>query len=486
MKPKNKLYYGDNLYVLREYIPDESVNLIYLDPPFNSNRNYNVLFAEENGQDSEAQIKAFDDTWHWDKSAVESYNEIVKNTPHKVSKMIQALREFIGENQMMSYLVMMTIRLVELHRVLKPTGSIYLHCDPTASHYLKIILDTIFEHKNFQNEIVWCYKTGGATKIRFGRKHDIIFFYSKSQKWYFNPIKEKSYMMHHYGFKKSDFKIDELGQYSMVIAKDWWEIPAVGSATSERLGYPTQKPLDLLKKIIIAASKEGDIVLDPFCGCGTAVAAAQKLNRKWIGIDITHLAISLQKYRLNDMFSLISDSDYDVIGEPEDLESAKALALQGRYQFEWWAISKVHAKPVNGQQGSKKGKKGSDRGIDGITTFEELENGKLTFKNVLIQVKSGHVKSGDIRDFRGTIERENAPIGVFITLENPTKPMNKEALSAGNYTSEAWGKDYPRIQILTIEQLFNGEKIKMPEDLPQFKKAKRVSNSKKENGLFEK
>ena len=242
----------------------------------------------------------------------------------------------------------------------------------------------------------------------------------------------------------------------------------------------------MLERIIRASSKEGDIVLDPFCGCGTAIAAAQKLNRRLIGIDITHLSIALQKYRMQDMFGLKAGKDYEVIGEPEDLDSAKSLAIHDRYQFEWWAVSLVHAKPVNGQTGSKKGKKGADKGIDGVTNFEELENGKVVFKNVLIQVKSEYVKSGDIRDFRGTIERENAPIGVFITLEEPTKPMKKEALSAGYYESEGWLKKYPRIQILTIEQLFDGVKIKMPEDLPQFKKAKRVSKKKSEKDFFDK
>ena len=278
----NKITQGDNLDIMRD-IDDESVDLIYLDPPFNSGKNN----------------KVFDDTWHWNIDAKGAYRDIVTKGQTKLAELIQALRSFLGSNDMMAYLTMMAIRLAEMRRVLKPTGSIYLHCDPTASHYLKILMDAVFGAANFQNEIIWAYKSGGATNRRFSRKHDILFFYSKDPtKYQFNSQKEKSYMMHEYGFKSSNFQKDEKGQYAWVIMKDWWEIPSIGSADKQRLGYPTQKPERLLERIIKASSNEGDIVADFFCGCGTTIAVAERLKRRWIGMDITHLAINLTRRRI--------------------------------------------------------------------------------------------------------------------------------------------------------------------------------------------
>jgi len=466
----NVLYYGDNLEILRKYIPDNSIDLIYLDPPFNSKRDYNILFRENGGIESEAQIKAFTDTWHWTQSAENTYHDIVTNGPLKVGRLIGALHDAIGQNDIMAYLVMMTTRLIELHRVLKPTGSLYLHCDPTASHYLKLVLDQVFGVANFQNEIIWYYKTGGASAKRFARKHDTIFFYTKSGKYPFKPQKEKSYMMHEYGFKKSNFQKDELGQYSWVYTKDVLEIPAVGSATKERLGYPTQKPLALLERIIKASSNEGDVVLDPFCGCGTALVAAQKLNRRWIGIDITHLAITLMRNRLRDSFPSIQ---FEVIGEPADLASAKALARQDRYQFQWWALGLIKARPL----GEKK--KGADKGIDGVIQFIDDPSGKP--KRAVVQVKSGHAGVNAIRELKAVAA--NDALGIFITLEPPTGPMQAEAIGAGFYHSPGWNKDYPKIQILTIEELLHGKAVDMP---PQthtsvtFAKAPKIST--KEQG----
>jgi len=449
----NALYYGDNLDILRKYIPDNSIDLIYLDPPFNSKATYNILFREPSGEPSEAQITAFEDTWHWGEEAEKTFQEIVYNAPAKVVDMMNAFRSFIGSNDMMAYLTMMCIRLTELRGILKETGAIYVHCDPTASHYLRIILDAIFGKQMFQNEIVWCYKTGGATKRRFARKHDIIFFYTKSEKGYsFNTVKEKSYMMHAYGFKKSDFKVDEQGQYTYVIAKDWWEIPSVGSADKQRLGYPTQKPEKLLEKIMLASSNEGDIILDPFCGCGTTLVAAQRFNRRWIGIDITHLAISTMKWRLDKMFNLVSGKDYKIVGEPKDLESAKELANQNKYQFQWWAVSLVGGQPY----GDKK--KGADTGIDGYLYFMDEKN---KVKKAIIQVKAGNVSVSQIRDLIGVVQREKAEIGIFLCLHPATKPMQVDANSQGFYKSPL-GKDYPKIQILTIEQLFGGKQPNIP------------------------
>lgn len=531
---KKRLYYGDNLKILQEYIQNESVDLIYLDPPFNSNRSYNVLFKDESGHDSEAQLTAFEDTWHWDMASASVYEKIVTSAPANVATMIGALREFIGANQMMAYLVMMTARLLELHRVLKPTGSLYLHCDPTASHYLKIVLDAIFGIQGFVNEIVWqrSLPHGNISK-KFGASHDILFFYRKDADATWNgsfiPHREE-YLQQFYRFHEPDGRryrliscinpnpdrpnltyewhgnvkvwkftrermqnMDEAGL--LVYSKNgipsykgyldtmkgvpmqdiWSDIPPLMGSSDERLGYPTQKPVALLERILTASSNEGDIVLDPFCGCGTTIHAAQKLKRQWIGIDITHLAIALQKYRLKDAFGIIEKEDYDVVGEPESLADARQLASDDRYQFQWWALSLIQAQPAGGEAGSRQGKKGKDKGIDGIITFIDDAKGKP--KRLIVQVKSGKVKSGDIRDLFGTIERENAAIGVFITLENPTKDMKTEAASAGFYHSPDWNRDYPRIQIITIEELFAGAAVQMPGKAQTYKKAQRERES---------
>jgi site-specific DNA-methyltransferase (adenine-specific) len=531
----NTLFYGDNLDILREYIADESIDLVYLDPPFNSSRNYNVLFRDESGQDSEAQITAFKDTWHWGQDAEATYHQLVTNAPADVAQLIGAMRQFVGENQMMAYLVMMAARLVELHRVLKPTGSLYLHCDPTASHYLKIILDTIFRPRNFRSEIIWKRSAAHGGASSYNNIHDTILYYSRAE----HPIWNNPRVRHDESYIKSHYSnIDENGQrYQLVsahgagdgpprrfgdriiapptgrhwmsqehidqmMAQDriiftssgmprykrylsetdgtplgtvWDDIFPVNSQATERLGYPTQKPLALLERIISASSNPGDTVLDPFCGCGTTIAAAQKLKRTWIGIDITSLSIALQKTRLKDMFG---DIQYSVIGEPTDLTSARALAQEkdGRYQFQWWALSLITARPLGAEAGNKTGKKGADKGIDGVITF--IDDSTHKPKQILVQVKSGHVARGDIGQLRGTIERDRAAIGIFITLEEPSQPMITEAISAGYYSSPGWGRDYPKIQILSIADLLSGKTIQMPPtEAGTFKQAPRVQQS---------
>jgi site-specific DNA-methyltransferase (adenine-specific) len=517
------LFYGDNLPILREHIPDESVDLVYLDPPFNSNRSYNVLFKDESGKHSEAQIEAFEDTWHWGEAAEQTYYELWTTAPDEVSKAVVALRQLIGTNQVMAYLVMMAARLVELHRVLKPTGSLYLHSDPTASHYLKVVLDAIFDPPNFRNEIIWkrtsAHSDAKQGLRRYGRIHDVILFYGKSQEGIWSTVYtpydteyiERIYRyvdesgrryqtqplhaakpggdtLYEWAFSKENMeKLDREGRivYSKtgiprykiyldealgVSAQDLWtDIAPVHNLPSERLGYPTQKPLALLERIIKASSNPDDMVLDPFCGCGTAIAAAQKLHRHWIGIDITHLSIALMKYRLQAMFPGIK---FEVIGEPKDLGAARQLAQDDRYQFEWWALSLVRARPRAARSGGKTGKKGADKGIDGFINF--IDGANSDSKRVLVQVKSGHVQRGQIAELRGTVERENAAMGVFITLEEPTKPMKDEALEAGYYHSPGWGRPYPRIQILTIEELLHGGGIKMPPQHGTFKEAQRI------------
>jgi len=532
----NTLYYGDNLDIMREHIATASVDLVYLDPPFNSNRNYNVLFRDESGQDSEAQITAFEDTWHWGPDAEVTYHALVTEGIERVATMIDAMRRFIGANEMMAYLVMMAARLVELRRVMKPTANIYLHCDPTASHYLKIIMDTIFGPENIRNEIVWERTPSKALSTRrLARNHDIIFSYQMSDQatWNLDAVfraydataldeKTAGKYMHRDAdgrvYRLSDLSnpnpdrpnltyeflgvtrvwrwtrdrmqaaydaglviqtrpgaVPQLKRYldeqrGRPITDVWTDIGPLNSQALERLGYPTQKPLALLERIIEMSSNPGDTILDPFCGCGTAIAAAQRLGRRWIGIDITHLSIALQKYRLEQMFTGIT---FKVVGEPEDIGAAHQLALDDRYQFQWWALSLVKAKPLGGQEGSKTGKKGSDKGIDGVVNF--LDGGASTLQRIIVQVKSGKVKSGDIRDLVGTVQRENAAIGVFITLEPPTQDMTREAVTAGYYHSQSWGgKDYPRIQILPVADLLHGAEVKMPPAHGTFKQAQKA------------
>lgn len=548
---KNRMYYGDNLDILRnrDYFPNECVDLIYLDPPFNSNKDYNVLFKAESGADSEAQITAFEDTWHWSESALSTYFDLVRDAPATVSVAIKALMDLIGHNQMMAYLVMMAARLIELERVLKSTGSLYLHCDPTASHYLKILLDAIFGTANYRNHITWKRTSAHSSARKWGPISDNILFYTKSNDFVWNRVYQpydQQYLDNYFRYEdeRGRYRVGDLtgaGTRRGDSGRPWrgvdptdsgrhWAIPSsslaaaypnqdlsalsvqdrldlldkaglvywpkqgnvpqrkryldeaegvlvqdiigdirpLGSQAKERLSYPTQKPEALLERIILASSNEGDIVFDPFCGCGTTIAAAQKRNRRWIGIDITHLSIALQKFRLQNQFELVSGTDYDVIGEPVDEDAARALAHdpdnEGRYQFEWWALSKIGAKPTGAKTGSRKGKKGADRGIDGIINFfEEDDKGKPIAATVVVQVKSGKVTSRDIRDLKGVVERESAAIGVFITLELPTQAMSKEALAGEYYESPGrQGKRYRKIQILTVADLFDNEGVDMP------------------------
>ena len=474
----NSLYYGDNLLVLRDHVADESVDLVYLDPPFNSNASYNVLFRERSGEESPAQIKAFTDTWEWTQETEYTYElDIIQNprVPSEVKEMISAFRQFIGRNAMMAYLVMMAPRLVELHRVLKPTGSLYLHCDPTASHYLKILLDAVFYKQNFRNEIVWQRTLSkGLMTRQLPSNHDLIIAYQKTTAatWnldaMFRPYDERSLdpkTEAKYSHRDPDgrrYRLDNLinpnpdrpnltyeflgvtrvwrwTQDRMQAAYDrgvvvqtrpgsvpslkryldeqrghplgdvWTDIPPLNSQAKERLGYPTQKPEALLERIIRASSNEGDVVLDPFCGCGTAVVAAQKLGRLWIGVDITHLAVALMKNRLKTAFDLEAGRDYDVVGEPQDSGSARALWEQDPYQFQFWAVSLLEAQPQSEQR------RGADQGVDGLLYF--IDGPRRTTRKIVIQVKGGRVSPPQVRDLKGVVEREQAAMGLFISLE---------------------------------------------------------------------
>jgi DNA modification methylase len=540
----NNLYYGDNLEVLRESIKDESVDLIYLDPPFNSQANYNVLFRSPEGEDSRAQIEAFEDTWHWNDSAERAFDDVMRFGNTDAAEMLRAIRMFLRENDMMAYLTMMSVRMLELHRVLKPTGSLYLHCDPTASHYLKVMLDAVFGKDRYLNEISWKRTSSHNSAKRWGPVHDIIFFYSKSEKYIWNTVYESYNDQYLDNFYRHE---DENGRYRLgdltgagkragdsgaswkninptIKGRHWavplkalkkiigdeeikllttqeklnvldqhglihWpkssgvpqfkryldlekgvaiqdvitDVPPLSAHAKERLGYPTQKPLALLERIVNASSNPGDVVLDPFCGCGTATHAAQKLGREWIGIDITHLAISLIEKRLKDAFPGIK---FDVHGVPKDLEGAQALANADKYQFQWWAVSLVNAVPYGGK------KKGADSGIDGHIYFR---TDSKTTEKAIVSVKGGqNVNVAMIRDLAHVVEREKAHMGIFITLAEPTQPMLTEAVKAGYYEPKGWGKKYAKIQILTIEELFAGKQPDLPPaDTSMFRRAER-------------
>ncbi len=560
---KNTLYYGDNLEVLREHVADESVDLVYLDPPFNSQATYNVLFAEQNGSQAAAQIRAFGDTWQWDQSAARAYQEVVESGG-KVSEAMQAFRQFLGESNMLAYLAMMAPRLVELRYVLKPTGSIYLHCDPTASHYLKMLMDAIFGPARMLNEICWkrssAHSDAKQGMKRCGRIRDLLLVYSKGEDYTWNPVftpYTADYLQSEYRhvtpdgryYKETDLTAAKPGgdtgyewrvkrrsvkgarwkddleaewenpkqdheyqgvrpyrgrywAYSLenmtsfaregrlihrstgmprlmqfadempgVALQDLWDdIPPELGARD--LGYPTQKPEALLERIMQSSSNDGDVVLDPFCGCGTAIAVAQRLNRRWIGIDITHLAISLIKHRLHDGFG--KDVEYKVLGEPVSLPDAETLAKQDPYQFQWWSLGLVGARPVEQ-------KKGADKGIDGRLYFhDEAEGGKT--KQIIFSVKAGKTSVPHLRDLRGVIDREEAQIGVLISMQQPTAPMRKEAASAGFYDSP-WGTRHPRLQLLTVAELLAGKGVDCPpigQVNVTFKKAAKAKRKRRE------
>ncbi len=481
--PGSRLYYGDNLAVLRSHVEDASVDLIYLDPPFNSNATYNILFKSPTGASADAQIEAFEDTWAWNDHAEDAFDQVARSGATHAFDLLRAMRAFLGENDMMAYLTMMAVRLLELHRVLKPTGSLYLHCDPTASHYLKLLLDGTFGKRNFRNEVIWCYRKWSVAQGQFVRNHDVILFYSRSEgprtfhTLYADPSPgtlkrwggKKQQAVFEDGVRKAT-STDEAARSPM---PDWWDISVLNPNSKERLGYPTQKPLALLERIIAASSNEGEVVLDPFCGCGTAIHAAQKLGRKWIGIDVTHLAISLIEKRMRDAFP---GAAFTVEGTPKDLASAEDLARRDKYQFQWWAVSMVDAMPFGGR------KKGADGGIDGVIYFKP--DGKRTDK-ALVSVKGGdNVGVPMIRDLHSAMERERAPIGIFLTKALPTPAMEREAAAVGRF-EDAWGRTYPRLQIITLAELFRGVKPQIPYVDPAhaFRRAGREDTAKQDKLL---
>jgi site-specific DNA-methyltransferase (adenine-specific) len=473
----NQLYYGDNLEVLRRYIKDESVDLCYIDPPFNSKRNYNQIYNNI-GKEDRAQAQAFIDTWTWDDFANQALQEIQENYQgrfnHKIIALICGLEPVLGKDSLFAYLVGMTLRIVEIHRVLKPTGSFYLHCDPNASHYLKLVLDAVFcsQGGDFRNEIIWKRSSGfkRVTAKKFPTKHDILFYYVKSSDAFFST----QYLPHKPEYLKR-FKPDETGRLCRtdvnptkggtrkiylddvsgdIVDSVWNDIYPINPVAKERLGYPTQKPEALLERIIKASSNENDVILDAFCGCGTTIAVAQRLNRKWIGIDITYQSISLILKRLEDTFGQEILEQINLNGIPKDMESARALALKKddrtRKEFEKWAVL-----TYTNNRATINDKKGADKGIDGIAFFD---GGGEQPEKIIIQVKSGKVKSGDIRDLHGTMGLNKATLGIFITLNEPTKEMVKTAKEAGIYQSKYMNNPVDKITIVIVREIIEEQK----------------------------
>jgi DNA modification methylase len=560
------LYYGDNLEILKRYIKDESVDLVYLDPPFNSAQNYNAFFHEKDGTDAASQIRAFEDTWHWDIETKKAYDAVTEQ-PGKVSDVMQAFYTFLGGNDMMAYLTMMSSRLVELRRVLKSTGSLYLHCDPTASHYLKLLCDAIMGKDNFRSEIMWkrsaAHSDTKQGRKQHGRIHDIIFFYTKSDDWTWNAFYttyDEEYLESEYRHKTKDGRyyketdltaakpggdveydwrvkrqansderwvadlddeyktpkqgweyqavrpyhgrfwayskqnLREFAQAGKLIHREtgmprlvqfadempgvgpqdlWTDIPPIGAQAKERLGYPTQKPVALLERIIQASSNPGDVVLDPFCGCGTTIDAAEKLGRQWIGIDITQLAITLIKKRLRDTYG--GKIKIETHGEPVTPADAAKLAEEDKFQFQWWALGLVGARP-------EEPKKGADKGIDGKILFRDDPKAAKP-EQIIIQVKGGKTGVKDVRDLRGVLDREKAAIGILISLQPATGPMETEAASAGFYEHKTNRQKYPRLQLRTVKELMEGKGIERPSTIAATDETfKKAPKSKKKHG----
>ncbi len=433
---------------MREDIPSESVDLIYLDPPFNSKRLYNAFIGG-------AQWVAFDDTWRW-YEAVGDFHEVVSQP--KYAPVLEGLRMMLGEGPQLAYLSYMANRLLECHRVLKDTGSIYLHCDPAMSHYLKAIMDGVFGNSNFRNEIVWIYKRMGSSSKQqhFSKCHDVILSYSKSRRFTFNvnavrlPYSEAS--LDRQGYRKTSLgrthptsgvcELNDDGRFP----EDWWNIPIIRPNAKERVGYPTQKPIALLERIIKASSNEGDLVLDPFCGCGTTIHAAQNLGRRWTGIDVCVNACKVVERRLRSHFDSLW-SKVEFIGFPTTRDDAFTLANLDKFRFERWAASLVDGMEPNQRQRA-------DRGIDG---WGRIPIRKGQFIDLVSQVKGGHTGPGDVQAFNGARQQAGADLGIFTCFEDRVTPrMRDAAVSAG------WFMEIPVVQIFTVEDYFEGRHPALP------------------------
>ncbi len=549
--PSKILYYGDNLQILRERVASESVDLCYIDPPFNSQRNYNQIYSTAKRRDT-AQTQAFMDTWTWDTPALLGMQAITSNEGGRFKaqtiELFRGFKSVLRDSSLLAYLVSMTLRLVEIHRVLKPAGSFYLHCDPTASHYLKIILDSLFDPGNYRSEIVWLRsrnpKGSQHRNLQWGGSTDTILFYAKSPtaklhmdraksissaselvqrfpnvddrgRWDDGPILRSGSMgarpslVYEYkgftpgpsGWRVSRAKLEEIDLRGDLywttsnrprrklrperkelnpLGNCWTDIAPINSQAQERLGYPTQKPESLMERIIKASSDEGDLVLDAYCGCGTTVAVAERLKRRWIGIDITFQSISLIFKRLEDSFGAEAMTSIHVDGIPRDLESAESLSLRKddrtRKEFEKWAVlTYTNNRAVINQ------KKKADQGIDGVAFFA---TSRQDTEKLVLQAKSGNVQRADVATLNNDRQREGAELAILITLHEPTKPMREEAAKSGVYHHALMGRDMPRIQIVTVAELLAGKRMNLPLASDVLKAATRVGDGFDQQEIF--
>ena len=434
------LYYGDCLEVIREW-DTRQVDLIYLDPPFNSKANYNMIF--DAGSEQRGQLLAFRDSWQWklrDEYTGETASERVERLKGmmaypRLAATIEGLELQLGASGMLSYLSYMAERLVLCHKLLKATGSIYVHCDPTASHYLKVLLDAIFGSKRFTNEIIWTYGLGGSSRRSWSRKHDVLLFYTKSGAYHFAKPSVPATSARMAGQRKGMLDV-------------WTDIPSLNNMAKERTGYPTQKPLALLRRIIKASSNSGDLVLDPFCGCGTTVMAANELGRRWAGIDISPFAVeTVMRSRLK----TARVRGVHIEGIPADLAGARTLAAENRFRFETWAIYQVPGLAPNEVQGS-------DGGVDGRGRMALPDHDGKSL--VISQVKAGNVTKSHLRDFLYCLNRDKAAAGVFVILEKrqASRPMRRLAHDQGRFRLAGMARDYPRVQIWDMETWFGHDK----------------------------
>ena len=538
MYENRTLVRGDNLEEMRRF-PDECIDLIATDPPFNSKRNYFVPYRDQHGQEPDTLIRAFTDTWTWGEAAEDAYQHLLVEEGGQIGNTIQGLRQFLNETPMMAYLVMMAVRIVEMHRILKPTGSLYLHCDPSASHYLKIILDAIFGASHFRNEIVWQRTSSHNDGNRFGRVHDIILFYSKNPQPLWNPV----YTAHDPEYVERAYRHeDERGRYRVgdltaagvtqrgesgqtwrginpsTVGNHWraprreawpegveppenyeslsvhekldvldasgliyWpptgrvpgfkrylstsrgrrvndvitDINPLASNSRERTGYPTQKPTELYKRIVAASSNEGDLILDPFCGCGTTLVSAEELNRHWIGIDLTYLSIGAVRQQFERLFPQHRES-VTIVGTPENEEQALRLAHDDPYAFEEWCVTHVlHFRPNE--------RRGGDGGIDGTFRFPLGRiQGRQAYGKAVAQVKGGTYTLSHVRDFRTAMQNTDADLGVFVVTTPPTRGMQTEARRSGPYTHPNYDLSVPVLQIYEIQNHFRGIPPRLP------------------------
>lgn len=535
----NRLFYGDNLDVLRKSVASESVDLVYLDPPFNSNRNYNVIFARKASSEDTAQIQAFGDTWRWTQATEEQYLDLINGgAPNRVADALRAMNTLLGENDGLAYLVNMAPRVVELHRVLTATGSLYLHCDPTMSHYLKVLLDSIFGPERFRSEIIWRRYGSHNDANGYGAVHDVVLYYVKGKTFTFNKqftVYGDAYVAERFRFADPDGRrwmeqnlaspnprpnltypytasnsitynpppngwkvtpermaeLDRQGRLhfpakaggrlrlknyldegqGVPVQDVWTDVLSLGGTSPERLGYPTQKPVALLERIVATSSNPGDVVLDPFCGCGTAIDAAIKLNRKWLGIDVTYIAVGLIQARLKDTYGTEIANTYKVEGIPRDLPGAQALFNQSPFDFERWAVTLADGTPNEKQVG--------DRGIDGVIRFLNDRSGKAAGGRVLVSVKGGKsINPAMVRDLVGTVDSQKAEMGVLITMVPPTPGMVEAANHSGSYTWPVNGQSFPRVQIISVPELLNFKRPKMPPPLTPYISAVRRPKAK--------